>query len=555
MELIDAVPSQSLLIVESEDIKYLDENTVAISDWSSLYQTPLFNIIKKDFEQLQFDFLNRSDSAVYIKPIKFVAALQKSSAKGSDFLYVFEKDDLNIDLELLQKDQSIKVNPSIYLKEKVYEVVQKEQGFAVCIYKNIVLVARYPFIVEDAIAQLINPRNPLKKYLLRNSASKEQESNPEMSIYFAFGNLFKYFQLPIFKNSVNPFENSNAFIELNFFPSRDKTQVKGTYYGDLVFDTKKVSKPLSESTLFEVIPDNCSYLYFQSIDLKTNDENQLKNDSIFKKYMQPWVGNHMALFAMESRKDAFEKTQIRAIELKDVELAEQMLEQFAASKGKLQEIDYQSFKIKQLLSNELLDFSFFDKFQFDENPFYVIIKDYVIFSNSRNTLELLIDKYILSQTLLNDPGFLQFQATLHPEIYSFFYCKPTLFIPHLRQVLHAFEANKTEPYFDVFNGFDVIGIQTNNDKKHNLNFYLNTSSNSSNETKIVWKSNLKNEAIIPPAVIKNEENGQLEIFVQDSKNIIYLFDRNGVLLWERVLKSKIYRKFIKLNITKVENRK
>ena len=294
-----------------------------------------------------------------------------------------------------------------------------------------------------------------------------------------------------------------SLLTLNIHAEDNDVSIDGAFVSDSNTEFKTGTIKPSESEMYKVIPDNCSFLFWQS---KIHEKSQLPlelESADFTKYLEPWIGEEFAVFLTESRKISISEEQFFVFKVKDTELTEQLLTEYAESKGKLQKIDYQTFTINQLFSGEFLSpMSLLDK-EGLQSPFYTIIEDFIIFSGSRQSLEILIDKHILGQTLSNDASFLQFHGGLMQTSNTFFYCNTSLVIPFLRHFSAELGQEHIDAFFDILYNFKTLGVQLDRSKKiSNLDIYLNESESHSTATKIIWTANLKANAIIPPAVLK-----------------------------------------------------
>lgn len=541
VNLFEAIPEHSAVIIECNNLESLNNSGARSTFWNSVQKTSLFEKIQKDLFEIQSRLVKKEDSSVVFQNNQFLAALQISSAQSADFLYIIDADGIRFDAEaLIEEHEKIKINKSVFLKETVYELIFPDnQRFTVCFYNNLILFSRFPFMVEDAIAQLNNPRKALSGQKNFQLAKKSIDGDPGVSVYFNFRQIPQLVNPSGRKSNLDHLKNVDSWVTLNFYSEGDSLVIDGTYITDSGSDFKQGAINSSASKIFEVIPDNCSFLFWQS----NNKAAFKKNDPIFKNYVQPWIGEEQAIFLTESRQAALEDEQFIICQAKDAELAIRYLNQYADTKGKLEEIDYQTFTIYQLFADEVLQtMSLFNQDGF-ENPFYTSIGEYVVFSNSRQSLEVLIDKHILGQTLSNNAAFLQFQKELLPVTNTWIYCNVPLFTPFLRQLTTDAGQKDFETFFDILSSLNSLGVQLEQSgKKSDLRFYFDASGDHAKGTKSIWTARLAAHAIIQPAVVKNAKTHQNEIFVQDAENRIYLFDRNGKIIWERKLKSPILSK-------------
>ncbi len=545
INLFEAIPEQSALIIECNDVESLNNLKSRSPFWNSIQKSFLFEKIKIDLSEIETRLLKSQDSTSFLENNPFIAALQMSSANSADFLYIINAEGLSLNGgRLIEQLENVRINKSIYLKESVYELTFPDnQRFAVCFYNSVILFARFPFMVEDAIAQLNNPTQALSAQRDFQLAKKSIDGKPGVSVYFNFKRLTQLMGSSIQNGQFNNLENLGSLVTFNFFAKEEEVSVGGTLITDSAIDQSSGAIKSKESKMFSVIPDNCSFLFWQSQNLNKTPDYSITDKAVFEEYMKPWIGDERAIFFTESRKAALEEQQFIVYQLKDKELASQYLIEYGKSKGKMQEIEYQTFTIKQLFSGEILqDASIFGESPL-QSPFYTFVEDYVIFSNSRQSLEVLIDKFILSQTLVNNPSFLQYQSKLLTATNTFFYFNVPLFAPFLRQFTSTLEPDKIDAVFDILDHFNSIGVQLKRSgKQSDLHFYFNSSEDQTEPTKIIWSAKLAADAIIQPAVLKNTKINQNEIFIQDAENRIYLFNRNGKKLWVRNLKSPILSK-------------
>ncbi len=542
VNLFDAIPEQSALIIEYNDIESLSNLSDASPTWNAIQKTYLFKKIEADIFEIKTRLLKSEDSTSFFGNNRFIAALQTSSANSADFLYIIDSKGIKTkNDELFDQLEEVRIKKSVFLKETVHEIIFADnQRFTVCFYNNIILFARFPFMVEDAIAQLNQPNEKLSHQKDFQQAKKSIVGKPGVSLYFNFKRLAQLMDRSRKNDKLNNLKTLGSLATLNIFPKEGAIAVNGIFIPDSAIDFQSGKIKSSESRLFEVIPDNCSFLFWQSQHLKKLPKN---DDPVYKMYLEPWLGEESAIFLTESRKAALEEEQLIVLKSKDKKLAVQYLNDYAESKGKMQEVDYQTYGINQLFSGEILQTSSMFNSKAMQSPFYTIIEDYVIFSNTKQSLEVLIDKFILGQTLSNNPPFLQFQSKLLPSANTFFYGNIPLFIPFIRQFSAELGHEDIDMIFDILYHFNSLGIAVQRSaKQSDLQFYSNSSEDQTNPTKIIWTAKLAADAIIQPSVLKNKENDQNEVFIQDAKNRIYLFDRNGNVIWERKLKSPILSK-------------
>ncbi len=539
----EVVPGHSLMVIEYRPDNNLQDSTSNLPPaWNSLRQAPVFENLN--------DYRNRLtpgvDTIAQAKTGNFLAALQMSSAGNFDFLYIFKKHDAPFKKAALDNLKAERIRTSTYLDETVYEIIfRDQQRIAVSFYKNLVLLAPFPFMVEDAIAQLKHPQER-KYHKFFHSLKKTGNENAGISVYLNLSEMAKTFNvdgsIPLLRQSAdeNQQKHQDRWLALNFVQGTDTFFMEGSMIAEDFAENDRGSVEAIESEIFAVIPDNCSFLHWRAI----NNVPIGEADSIFTKFVQTWVAGEAALFLTELQGADTNEGLFLVLKSKESELTTRTMEAYAEASGKLQEWDYQTFTIRQLLSDDILQsVPAFEKISM-QNPFYTLVGNYVVFSSSRQRLEILIDKHILGQTLSNNADFLNFKAQWKPGNRSLFYSNVPLFAPWLRQIIMPSPDNdEFQPFFDLLQHFTSVGFQQIRSGKYDrLHVYTGLTDEPASATRLIWNARLAANARIAPVVLKNAKNGQYEIFVQDAENKIYLFDRKGQLIWDRQLKAPVISK-------------
>src|SRR5690606_14473013 len=126
--------------------------------------------------------------------------------------------------------------------------------------------------------------------------------------------------------------------------------IEGSMIAEDFAENDRGSVEAIESEIFAVIPDNCSFLHWRVI----NNVPIGEADSIFTKFVQPWVAGEAALFLTELQGTDTNEGLFLVLSSKESELTTRTMEAYAKASGKLQEWDYQTFTIRQLLSDDIL---------------------------------------------------------------------------------------------------------------------------------------------------------------------------------------------------------
>jgi hypothetical protein len=175
-----------------------------------------------------------------------------------------------------------------------------------------------------------------------------------------------------------------------------------------------------------------------------------------------------------------------------------------------------------------------------DDPYYVILDNYIIFSNSEQSLKSLIHSHVLNKTLLNDMAYKEFKDNLSPKSNLCFYCNL-----NKGQGVYAAYLNKSISqtwlkFLPVFQKLQVCGLQLNtNGNMLYGSMFIKHLSSFNTTTQTVWESKLDTLVVSKPVFVMNHQTQQNEVFVQDLKNNIYLINQVGRVLWKIQLNERI----------------
>jgi len=220
----------------------------------------------------------------------------------------------------------------------------------------------------------------------------------------------------------------------------------------------------------------------------------------------------------------------------DPDLASHYLEKFSEQKGELKDFNYQNFRIRQVLATNLLKPIFGSGINGIHNPFYTQLGDYLIFSNSRQSLEVWIDKYLVGQTLSRDDRFLIWHNEQQKPSNGLFYIEPSyasnLLLSFLKEEVARSIRSQLNPYLK-FNQFAFSLYPAEKEAYISVASKFSYGEKKENQTTIMWKTALSDTIVKAPQVFYNPRRKAYEIIVQDQSNTISLLNQGGDMLWER----------------------
>jgi hypothetical protein len=205
--------------------------------------------------------------------------------------------------------------------------------------------------------------------------------------------------------------------------------------------------------------------------------------------------------------------------------------------------------------NELSSFRSVPVFEFTESslftdtfsPFlsltnttkFIIIEDYLVFSNSEKVLQLVISNYLNKNTLETSYAYERIQKSLSDEA-SFQTYFDTKTLGTVLKELFDTNLNKND-----LSAYKLSGLQlVKDDHIVHVNSILQKSKSKQSKTQISesFSLTLSNSILMDPIFVTNHRTKKKDILVQDIDHNLYLISNMGVILWKKKIKGAILGK-------------
>lgn len=552
VEALEAIPENTSIIIELNDYNNYQQK---IEETAYLKAFQQANVIGKWIRGLaQLDSICQTTSSYpdLLQQSHIVSGLQLTSATDFDWLFVLEKYSYAFNLKtFLEELPSNQISKTNYRGESIYSIKFKDSpGFALAYYSGIILASPSTLLVEAAIEQLDNISSNVlrdKDFLQIDDLASD---NSELRIYFNFQ------ALPLLATTVTPPnpKDVNAISQVGTWSGLDARfqannfVLSGHTYpnSDNPFWTALAQQdPAPKSTIAKILSDNIATLAYLGVadfqDFYQQTKTAMDSTNDFESYILPWIADEVAYFITEPTSKDFQADKFVAIKTQSPKISKILLDQYAEKFGELSSHNYQNYSIRQIAANNLMQPIFGAIFNPIQNPFYIIVDEYVIFCNSLAVLQLWIEKYNFEKTLDKAKAYEAFVHQLEDHSQLYIYINPQksgqLYKSYLRPELKDY----IDPYYDEFKNISPIGIQFTAFQNHFLTTISAAYQENINASKInvAWRCELKADASIPPTASLNSLTKQYEIFVQDQEHNIYLINRSGDLLWDKKLPSQI----------------
>jgi len=251
------------------------------------------------------------------------------------------------------------------------------------------------------------------------------------------------------------------------------------------------------------------------------------------------IGNQFTFLITEPYSEYLDSEKFFVLKLKDPKETERILEKYAEKNGKLKEYNYQSFKIGRMMHSDILSPIFGQAFNDLQNPFYVIINDYLILSNAQAAIEVWVDKFVVNQTLANDAYYQQFMSKQPAASAINFYVNTNYILPWIESYTLPDYREKINQVYNQINTFNHLSFSSIPRQDYTFAGNLQWSKSSDKPTTLVWKAKLAAPCRMAPQVVNMDQESNKCIWVQDTLNQVYMVNIEGNILWKRMLKEPI----------------
>lgn len=266
----------------------------------------------------------------------------------------------------------------------------------------------------------------------------------------------------------------------------------------------------------------------------------------FERFVLPWVGNEAILATTEPLSKDLATDRLLLLSLRDSAGAVQALQEYGRERG-LRPSDsgpYQMFELMGFQQGSLLE-PLTGKDAAFQNPVVALVSGYVVFAPDRAAMEVLLDKYLVGQTLSAREDFLLWKQK-NPAPGQVECLLNTAHLNPILAALSTFQCEKELPS----PGWIGASMTAERKKQLRVNWSCQPITQLGRQPELHWKTSLKSPINGRP-MVASINTDQTVVLVQDRQNILYCLDAaNGRLLWSRVLPESILSEVIAVDYFK-----
>lgn len=518
-----AVPSDALVIVQMEDPIKQWENFTTNKIWDFLKTNPSLKETAFSIDSLNAEMKKNSMLWQLVASRPMVFSMHRIKDKQFDFLYTIdlqEATQLKFFKNYIEKaiGNKAKVFTRKYGQEEIIEYSYNDSPttYYLSVSGNILIVSTTHTLIESSISERVDP------LLIRDLDFLDVNRYLDIdgtSIYINHADLINFSKqwtenafiqdLKASKYSSSNLSINDEFITLMGYtnmPEADESLFKAL-----------INSGKAEVNIGEVTPDYASsfvsigfadvnLLYDNLFDvLKSGERGEDFKESkrklekflniSFEEDFLSWISNEIGIIQLNSSTSKANIEVALAIKHNGKEAAQtklDFLERQIKRKTpvKFQGVDYKGYRISYLSIKGFFKIFFGKLFKQIDKPYYTILDDYVVFSNSPKTLGKIITATIENTTLDSKEGYAGFMGQFHEKSNLFVYMDTKKLMIDAKRVLENESITKIQKHKKYIEGFPTLGIQVGSHENlisHTLKVKFNsqTASSKSNQIGII----------------------------------------------------------------------
>ena len=442
------VPDDAVLLIETENLADAWTEISNSKVWNYLLKNPYFNDLNEDFDMLNKYLKNNNLADFMLKKRSMIMSLHMISARDWDFLFVVDLQNLaqikKVGLKnLLKNAEGYKVKERPYKDETIYELSDDADPSSVIyliISDNQLVVTFTGSLTEKSIDQKND--NYWENNTDYHKVVSKLYGDELFRMYFNYTKLndFSMSFLTEESETISMLSNSLTYTGFNIDLRDEMLSFDGYTTVDSVGSYVKALANIKPGKLsaWEIMPKQTA-MYFSmgfndffdfyynltkqyedgnAEDMEDIKENISKTERLLDISLHDdffsWIGEEIAIVKLRPGKRTREEDVVIVIPANDIDNAKDGLKRIMTKVKrrtplKFKPEEYKNFNIQSLEISGFFKLFLGKMFKDIEKPYFTFIENNVVFSNSLENLESVIDSYITGNTLNKDIDFVNFK--------------------------------------------------------------------------------------------------------------------------------------------------
>jgi len=566
---VKSIPDDASVIIKVKNLSQLNEVMIEKADfWNDLKQLEELQNFNQLFKDL--DSLSQLDRDLEIlwnnHPVYYT--ILTSDTNGLEGLLISSYVELNgshrvvkliNNLGIFSSNDEVLPYRKVNIK-KIEHQQSKTDLFYAC-HNGVFWMSQDVSVIQKAIDQLMEGVEiTMDKYYSKLSLTEGKYA--EVNIYFNFNSMtsiFDHFMDEDNTDVAKILSSMGAWSELDMKVKSHEVLFNG--FTNFSFSNYQFLKTLQQEpqsiTIPQILPYNTNFLldfglenyaiFYDSLanynneifnidQTKINQDLNKKYDINIEKDLISWIGSEFALASSVSGK-GYDPDYYIVAKVQNQESAIRGLNRISNNisrrTGDHFVEEYQEYIIKRINDKHFIENVFGTLFSDIESPYFVLFKDYVIFSNTVGSLKNLISTFYTSKTLSENSNYQFFSDNIFESSNIYFYCNIRKSVPLITSWLNEDLGNIINKNKDVIKNFEGFGMQFSySNEMFFTNLYLKYNPAYREENLNNWEVDLDASIIGHPYLIKNHTDKRLNVIAFDAINNMYLIDHIGQIKWK-----------------------
>lgn len=438
------IPDDAMYILESDDPIDAWKDLSGSSVWNTVKRHPIFADITEDADYLDQLIVENKLLLKFFGSRQLYVSAHPTSRRNYDFLFLVDlrksaKTPLLYSvLSKILRNEGFKVTSRQFDSYEILEVEDDlSDKLSLVKVDNFLLCSYTPQLIEKAIRQKQNPYFGINYDF--NAVYKPIGSKGDTRLYVQWAYADEYLSCYFLngKSFAAGLDEALLFSALELQIDAASWQLKGVT--NLNPERQSYLKALLNSGSSELrlplILSNRTAWYvsfnFSSMDrfydelisnleiypdqLREFQENKDKVENLLdinlEKHLIEWIGEEVGLAQVKpANLGSSEEDFVIVLHTKDLDLARKRLDEIAAqvkkrTPAKVKSLEYKNYKIEYLAIKGFFKILFGKLFDKIEKPYFTVVGDYVLFSNSPLTLIGMIEDFENDRILANSPNY------------------------------------------------------------------------------------------------------------------------------------------------------
>lgn len=561
---IKAVPENAFMLFESEDIENaflkLGDNTF----WNIVEDDKSIKLISR-----QLKSINKllEEHKVSVKGREILISFHKVGFKSFDYIMFFESKAINTEIaNILEPYKKSKKHYDNSIIMRYSGMPNIKSPLFVCDYKGVLILSRSQILLEKSIRQINSGKSLIDSPNFR-SLYQSINQKEDFSLLVNFNKLNFLDTYTQHKSYINWMPTFSDWVEFDVSPEKKELLLSGIISAnDSVGDYLSIFKDQAPQkiTIDKLLPYNTSFsviLGFEKfISYQRNFEKYLRQQGRLHSFelsrkahdieqgrlFDTWVDNQIAFASISSQNNTLNGINLLLIKSKDSKLAEKSLK-LVTSKSSMKFRGYSIYKFSK--ENILKDY-LGDIFKNIKKPYYTIIEDIVVFSDSKKEVISVINDFLESRGISNFKYFETLKNKLSSKSNVIFFYKNPNFAEQLSKIFPDISdliSRNSKKIKEYKSGAAQISFDNGNAL---INVLLLEATEKESEIASKWELNFSSELYPNISTLTNHYTKNKELAIQDKRNILYLIDSYGKILWSKKLESKIQGRIKQVDVYK-----